>query len=92
MRFAGDKGDFTFEHVFYKDAALDDFLVGMELFVVGGDEEDHLVVRWCVARRRSSTRLVYSHAVAEPHRALAPCCPLLLFPAARESPAARSLF
>lgn len=48
MRFAGNKGGFTFEHVFDEDAALDNFLVGMELFVVGGDEEDHLVMTGCV--------------------------------------------
>lgn len=68
MRFAGNKGGVTFEHVFDEDAALDNFLVGMELFVVGGDEEDHFVMRGCVkgewqGSKRYSARLVYSHAV-----------------------------
>lgn len=31
----------TFKHVFYEDAAFDDLLVGVELLVVGSDEEDH---------------------------------------------------
>lgn len=33
---------FTFEHVFYEDAALNDLLVGVELFIIGSDEEDHV--------------------------------------------------
>ena len=41
----GDKRDFTLEHIFDEDAALDNFLVGMKLFVVGCDEEDHFVMR-----------------------------------------------
>lgn len=36
--------DLTFEHVFDEDAALDNFLVGVELFVVRGDEKNHIVM------------------------------------------------
>ena len=33
----------TLEHVLDKDAALNDLLVGVELLVVGGDEENHFL-------------------------------------------------
>jgi len=31
----------TFKHVLDQDRALYDVLVGIELFVIGGDEENH---------------------------------------------------
>lgn len=40
-----DERSSTFEHVFDENAAFDNFLVGVELFVVGCDEEDHFVMR-----------------------------------------------
>lgn len=48
----GYEGCFTFEHVLDEYAALDDFLVGMELFVVGGYEEDHFVMRRLVCGKK----------------------------------------
>lgn len=48
----GHKGDFTFEHVLDENAALDDFLVGVELFVVGCYEEDHCGEGLRVARNK----------------------------------------
>ena len=36
----------AFEHVLDEDAALSNFLVDDELFIIGGDEEDHFRLKW----------------------------------------------
>ena len=41
----------TLKHVLDEHAALNDFLVGMELLVVGGDEKNHFLQRELVAKR-----------------------------------------
>jgi hypothetical protein len=38
---AGGETRHTFQHVLYQNRALDDFLVGMELFIVRSNEKDH---------------------------------------------------
>lgn len=59
------KGTRTFEHIFDKDAAFDNFLVGVELFVVRGDEEDHfcdegLGERWKIRPVKTDSTYLYS--------------------------------
>ena len=45
-------GGLAFEHVLDEDAALGDFLVDDELFIIGGDEEDHCYFEWLERRWR----------------------------------------